>query len=97
MNYTKGMMMSILRNKEREMAFELRKKQYMTQKIKKAQEEEGGDPKKFLFHTWFKTEDCETLKVRLAQTEPIKNPYNPPSAHQFRDDLPPENKPFFKV
>lgn len=50
-----------------------------------------------LFNASFKPEDCETLKKKLATLEPIIDKYAPPSAHQFRDDIPNEKNVLFQT
>lgn len=54
-----------------------------------------------LFQASFKSEDCQTLKKKLAKLEPVVDKYAPPSAHQFRDEIPDEKNAlknvFFKT
>lgn len=51
-----------------------------------------------VFCTTFKLPSKFDLKKEAAANNPtIKDPYNPPELHKFRDDVPPTDKPHFKV
>ncbi|EAS03404.2 hypothetical protein TTHERM_00732510 (macronuclear) [Tetrahymena thermophila SB210] len=47
---------------------------------------------KQIFITTFKVENCQSLKQKLSQKEPIKDVYNPVSQVQFRESHTPEKK-----
>jgi hypothetical protein len=74
--------------------------QYEMDAIEKEREKKLGKKKQgktSLFQTTFKIEDCNEAKMRITQENPIEDPYINPRDHKFRDDLPPLDKPEFKV
>jgi hypothetical protein len=51
-----------------------------------------------IFKTSFKTRDNYTIKLEAAKMETGHTEmYSPPQIHNFREDNPPSNKPFFVV